>query len=140
MELRETIIDLIDSYSWKNNLLKTDRNDLQIKITAAYGIEATLPKAQGTTGDKTGNEVIRRIAREERHRTYANEIIFMNYCLEQLEGLEHEILNLMLRGRSLNNCGSKLGVKRRKLENNYNSMLEKCIEMYKNEYLNGDTK
>ncbi|RXK19082.1 hypothetical protein [Macrococcus sp. DPC7161] len=134
MSHREIILDFIENYAWKSNLIKSDRNDLQIKITAMYGIEATLPKAQGVTGDKTGSEVIRRIAREERYQTYANEIMFMNYCLEHLTGLEHEILNLMLHGRSLNNCGAKLGVKRRKLENSYNSMLDKCIDMYVREY------
>lgn len=136
MELQETkeyIKELIDSYAWKNNMLKTDKEYFQIKITAAYGIESSLPSGKGTTSDKVGNEIIRRISRQERLQKYADDIVFMNYCSNHLEGIEREILEFRLDGRSLNNCGALLGIKRTRLENINESIIQKCAELYETE-------
>ncbi|MCO4095722.1 hypothetical protein KFV08_07810 [Macrococcoides canis] len=133
MELQQTkeyIKELIDSYVWKNNMLKTDKEYFQIKITAAYGVEASLPSGKGTTSDKVGNEIIRRISRQERLQQYADDIVFMNYCANQLEGIEREILEYRFDGRSLNNCGALLGIKRTRLENIHESIIEKCSKVY----------
>lgn len=64
---KKEIENILKDYHWMINSIKELRKSLQSAgegLTAQYGVEATLPKPQGITGDPIYRELIRR---EKRH-------------------------------------------------------------------------
>ncbi|GEP80646.1 hypothetical protein [Staphylococcus carnosus] len=66
MYTAEQIEEMIYEYHWRKNVLLEEGYELDSNSTAQYGVESTMPKAQGGTSDKvldivTRNDVIYRI-------------------------------------------------------------------------------
>lgn len=61
--------------------IKKDLEDIDTSTTAMYGIEASMPKAQGMNGDKVGKSVERR---EKEHR-------YLNKLKNKMELIESNI-------------------------------------------------
>lgn len=70
---KNDIEQALRDYSWmprEIERIKKSLDEPETSLTAMYGIEASLPKAQGTNSDKIGKSVERR----EREHRYLNKL------------------------------------------------------------------
>ncbi|WP_414046654.1 hypothetical protein ACMGE5_10205 [Macrococcus equi] len=136
MDYKDEVVKLINDYCWKDKLLKEDKdyyyND---SIINSNGKLALLPTDLIKDDKSITVEENNRIKRVERLNRYGNEVLFINYCLEQLDDLEREVLERLIKGDSVNKVGSMLGIKRRTVVNSYNKIIELCEQLYKEKYL-----
>ncbi|MDN6750867.1 MAG: hypothetical protein L0L95_11495, partial [Staphylococcus equorum] len=55
----DQIEEMIYEYHWRKNVLLEEGYELDSNSTAQYGVESTMPKAQGGTSDKVLDIVTR---------------------------------------------------------------------------------
>lgn len=103
MDKRE-IENTLKDYHWMMNTVKMMRESLQDAgdgLTAQYGIEAIMPKAQGKTGDVVYSEVVRRGKRWEQIAEYEGKIkVIQDNIYVITDEREAEILHWLLEGKS----------------------------------------
>ncbi|MFH5779076.1 helix-turn-helix transcriptional regulator [Heyndrickxia oleronia] len=101
---RKEIEDILKNYSWMINSIKELRKSLQSAgegLTAQYGVEATLPKPQGVTGDPIYRELIRREKRHAVINKYKAKISVIQDRLHLIkDDRELEVLHWLLEGKS----------------------------------------
>ncbi len=101
---RKEIEDILKNYSWMINSIKELRKSLQSAgegLTAQYGVEATLPKPQGVTGDPIYRELIRREKRHAVIKKYKAKISVIQDRLHLIkDDRELEVLHWLLEGKS----------------------------------------
>ncbi|MCM3239065.1 LuxR C-terminal-related transcriptional regulator [Heyndrickxia oleronia] len=102
--IRKEIEDILKNYSWMINSIKELRKSLQSAgegITTQYGVEATLPKPQGVTGDPIYRELIRREKRHAVINKYKAKISVIQDRLHLIkDDRELEVLHWLLEGKS----------------------------------------
>lgn len=136
MEYKDEVVKLINDYCWKLKILKKDKDYYYNgSIINSEGKLALLPTDLIKDDKSIEREEIDRTKRVERLNRYGNEVLFINYCLEQLDDLEREVLEILLRDNSINKVGAELGLKRRAVENSYNKIVGICERLYKDMYL-----
>lgn len=95
MYTKEQIREMIDNFRSTCNMLEMVLMDVDSNSIAQYGIESSLPKAQGTNSSKVENVVM---ARERSHRHIQNKmdkIAFINDCQNKLDEDDFLFLELM---------------------------------------------
>ena len=101
---RKEIEGILKNYSWMINSIKELRKSLQSGgegLTAQYGVEATLPKPQGITGDPIYREIIRREKRHAVINKYKAKISVIQDRLHLIkDDRELEVLHWLLEGKS----------------------------------------
>lgn len=101
---KKQIESILKDYHWMINTIKIMRqsiNHVEINITAQYGIEASLPKPQGTTGDPVLSEVIRRNKYWRSVKEYERKVRAIQerfYVIK--DEREFEVLHWILEGKS----------------------------------------
>lgn len=118
MKTFHDIENALRDYHWmikEIQRLKEELNTTNSKMSATYGIEATLPKGSGTS-DPVGKEVIQR---DRRHRTlkrFESKVQFVDkysLCIE--DDREMAVLNCMLDGMSFVGISQHMGYSERKV-------------------------
>ncbi|WP_366160589.1 LuxR C-terminal-related transcriptional regulator [Bacillus infantis] len=101
---KKEIENILKDYHWMINSIKILKSSMQSAgegLTAQYGDEAGMPKAQGTTGDPVYREVVRR---EKRHLVidkYKAKISVIQDRLHLIkDDRELEVLHWLLEGKS----------------------------------------
>ncbi len=101
---RAEIEKILKDYHWMINSIKIMRESLRDAgegLTAQYGLEAVMPKAQGTTSDPIYKEVVRRGKRWKKIEEYEKKIMaFQELFYKVYEERECEVLYWLLEGKS----------------------------------------
>ena len=101
---RREIEEILKDYMWMINSIKIMRESLRDAgegLTAQYGLEAAMPKAQGTTSDPIYKEVVRRGKRWKKIEEYEKKIMaFQELFYLVHEERECEVLYWLLEGKS----------------------------------------
>jgi hypothetical protein len=112
------IENALRDYSWmikEIQRLKEELNTTNAKVTASYGIEATLPKGGGTS-DPTGREVIQRDRRYKTMKKFEDKVSFIeknSSCIKS--DRELTVLNCMLDGMNIVGISQHMGFSERKV-------------------------
>lgn len=116
----QTIESWLKDYHWMINrmiLEKKEAEEVAIKSTAQYGIEASMPKAQGGNSDPVGREVQRRLNKSKSFKKYEK---CVSYILDRIgcitDDKEYEILNLTLDGKSQRAIANIMGLSRTSIQ------------------------
>lgn len=110
---KKEIEQILKDYHWMLNSIKIMReamNEVSSK-TAQYGIEASLPKPKGKTGDPVYMDVIRRSRYWKRIENYEQKVKAIQERIHLItDDREAEVLYWLLEGKSLRWIGSKLNL------------------------------
>ncbi|MBS4172108.1 DNA-binding response regulator [Bacillus sp. FJAT-49736] len=101
---RKEIENILKDYHWMINSIQELRKSMMSAgegLTAQYGIEASLPKPKGTTGDPIYREIIRREKRHAVINKYKAKISVIQDRLHLIkDDRELEVLHWLLEGKS----------------------------------------
>lgn len=79
--------------------------------TTKYGIEATMPKAVGSTSDPVYAHVQIRASREVRINKIKDELLMVQNLIDKITGdIEQEVLYWLLEGMPFRRIGAKLNI------------------------------
>ncbi|PSL42140.1 hypothetical protein B0H99_101388 [Planomicrobium soli] len=108
------IEDLLKDYHWKLHSVKNMRetmNEINIDMTAQYGLQAAMPKASGDPSDPILKEVERRDKRWKKIHAYERDIQFIQARLTFVtDERETEVLHWLLEGKSMRWIGLHMGL------------------------------
>jgi DNA-directed RNA polymerase specialized sigma subunit len=113
---KHQIYGILKDYHWM--VREIGRIDRQLSTTdfagvAQYGIEATMPTAQGVVGRALENEIIRRETKSKRLYDYIDKVNFMNENISKItDEREKVVLDCLLDGLSLTAVSKHLGFSR----------------------------
>lgn len=111
---RAEVDQILKDYHWMINSIKIMRDSLADAgdgLTAQYGIEATMPKAQGTTSDPIYREVARRSKRWKKIYEYEKKVLSIQELFHKVhEERECEVLYWLLEGKSYRWIGQHMGL------------------------------
>lgn len=106
--------DLLKDYHWKLHSVKIMResmNEINVSMTAQYGLQAAMPKAQGDPSDPILKEVERREKRWKKIHDYERDIQFIQARLVFVtDERETEVLHWLLEGKSMRWIGLHMGL------------------------------
>lgn len=129
---KHQIYGILKNYYWMINEIKKFNYDLariDFKGVAGYGIEATLPHAQGVVGKAIENEVIRRSEKSDRMVSYANQINFINERRDRItDEKEKAILDCLMDGLSLTAISKHLRIGRTLVTDIRNNIVDKLAK------------
>lgn len=112
------IENALKDYHWmvkEIQRLKEELNTSNAKVTASYGVEASLPKGSGTS-DPTGNEVLQRDRRYRTLKRFEDKVIFVEVYSSCIQSdRELTVLNCMLDGMSFVAISQHMGFSERKV-------------------------
>lgn len=99
---RQEIKEALENYYWMIQTLSLYQNETAQKMTAQYGIEATLPKPQGNHTDPLFFEVARREKSYAGMKKIEEKVRFIQERMYLIKNPKHLlILNKILNGDSL---------------------------------------
>lgn len=108
------IEQLLKDYHWMINSVKVMRegmNDIGGGLTAQYGIEAVMPKAQGGTSDPVYTEVVRRSKHHKTIEGDENKIkLIQNHIYVIKDVREKEVLHWILEGKGYSWVARHMGL------------------------------
>ncbi len=111
---RAEIEKTLKEYSWMINTIRISRESLRDAgegLTAQYGEEAAMPKAQGTTSDPIYREVLRRSKRWKKIEEYEKKITALQSLFHKVHNeRESEILYWLLEGKSYRWIAAHMGL------------------------------
>ncbi len=111
---RAEIEKTLKEYSWMINTIRISRESLRDAgegLTAQYGEEAAMPKAQGTTSDPIYREVLRRSKRWKKIEEYERKITALQSLFHKVHNeRESEILYWLLEGKSYRWIAAHMGL------------------------------
>ncbi|WP_263708055.1 DNA-binding response regulator [Shouchella tritolerans] len=125
---RNDIEQALRDYHWmpkEVDRIQSTLNEVDTSVTAAYGVEASLPKPKGQTSDKVGNEVVRR---DKQHR-YLIKIKGKIRAVEQMidhikDDRDKAVLFCLLDGMSQTQISLHLGLSESKVSKIKNNLVE----------------
>lgn len=106
--------NILKDYHWMMNSIKVLRESMEDAgegLTAKYGVEASVPKPQGTTSDPVYREILRRESRLkviDKHKTRISLIQGRLHLIE--DERELEVLHWLLEGKSYRWIGAHMGL------------------------------
>jgi DNA-directed RNA polymerase specialized sigma subunit len=113
---KHQIYETLKNYYWMiREIQRIDKELSQTDFsgTAQYGIEATMPKAQGIVGKALENEVVRRSNKSKKLVEYANRINYINERISFItDEKEKVVLDCLLDGLSLTGVSKHLKMSR----------------------------
>lgn len=135
-----TLRHWVENYRWMVESIEEARqpaakvsNDSYIGAKIAqYGIEATLPKASGFTGDPVYSEVNRRLRYTSKTiKQYEDKIATVQSLIPFVEGdRENEVLYRLLNGDSMASIGKHMKLSKSTIFRIRESILEQMIKAY----------
>ncbi|QBK26731.1 helix-turn-helix transcriptional regulator [Ureibacillus thermophilus] len=128
---KEKLEQWIKDYRWMINTVEELQSELDFKGAkiAQYGVEASLPKAAGSTGDVVFSEVLRR----NKHLKRINEYIFKIQEVQKrvdkvTEPREAEVLYWLLEGKSMRWIGQHMALSHVSIKNIKESIIESMLK------------
>jgi len=129
------IENALKDYSWmikEIQRLREELNTPNTKMTASYGIEATLPKGNGTS-DPVGREVIQRDRRYKTLKRFEKKVSFIEQHAPAIKSdREIAVLNCMLDGMSFVAISQHMGFSERKVYMIKDDIVKKLKESAEN--------
>ncbi len=114
---KEQVSNYIRDYHWMIKEVKRitgNLNDTEFRGVAQYGIEATLPKPQGSKVDQIANEVARREINHKQAQKYLKRIMFIQDNMHKVKNDRHKaVLDCLLEGLSVTKVSYHMGVSRK---------------------------
>ncbi|WP_416144922.1 helix-turn-helix transcriptional regulator [Planococcus koreensis] len=108
------IEDLLKDYNWKLQsvrIMRESMNEINISMTAQYGLQAAMPKASGDPSDPILKEVERRDERWKKIHDYERDIQLIQSKIDKVnDERETEVLYWLLEGKSMRWIGLHMGL------------------------------
>lgn len=126
---KKEIENILKDYHWMMNSIKLEReslNEANGNFTAKYGIEASLPTANGGNSDPVFKETIRREKRWGKIVKYENKVRQIQdriHCVD--DERENEVLHWLLEGKSLRWISLHMGLSTTHIHRIKTSIIEK---------------
>ncbi|WP_194746227.1 hypothetical protein [Staphylococcus chromogenes] len=98
MYSKEAILNMIGTHKVKCNVIADAIPEYDSNSIAQYGIQATLPKAQGENNSKVEDIVIRLDRTNRRYSQMLEEIEFINKAQQKLGTIDFCFLDLLKKG------------------------------------------
>lgn len=140
MYTRNDIENALKDYFWMTKeiqRLKDELNAVNNKMTATYGVEATLPKGNGTS-DPVGSEVIQRDRRYKTLKRFEEKVSFIEQHMSCIKSdREIAVLNCMLDGMSFVAISQHMGFSERKVYMIKDDIVKKLKESAENAEIAG---
>ncbi|MGN7402755.1 helix-turn-helix transcriptional regulator [Cytobacillus praedii] len=130
---KQQVESILKDYHWMINSIKV-LNDSMLDagegLTAQYGVESTLPKPKGKTGDPIYREVERREKRYGVIKKYMTKISLIQEKLHLIEDLrEQEVLHWLLEGKSYSWIARHMGLSERHIRRLRDSIINTLSDM-----------
>ncbi|MFS0776244.1 hypothetical protein ABC255_09580 [Neobacillus sp. 3P2-tot-E-2] len=127
---KHDVYKIISDYPLMLKIIReVGETEVEFRGTAQYGVEATLPKAQGVVGKALEMEVIRRNDRNKRLFDYLNKVKWINKNRNKLtDKRDIEILDYLLDGTSMLKVSKIIGVSPQWLDKLRNDIVDKLCE------------
>ncbi|WP_406944501.1 DNA-binding response regulator [Halobacillus sp. SY10] len=130
---KKQIENALRDYNWMINEIRRQRElleDAGTNLVAQSGIESTLPKAQGETGDPVAREVVRR----DKKYTWVHKLeVKVTFIQERMavivEEREKAVLECLLDGMSMVAIGNHMGLSSRHIRRIKNSIVSQMSAM-----------
>lgn len=111
---------------------------IEVPVTAAYGIEATLPKPKGLNGDKVGKSVVRKSLREEKQSKVLKKLRYKIELIDSqidriIEDREKAVLLCLLDGMSQTQISLHLRLSEGKVSKIKTNIIEEIFNNLQNE-------
>lgn len=127
------IEQLLKDYHWMINSVKMMREglkDIGQSLTAQYGIESGMPKAQGETSDPVFRGVIRRSKHHEKVIGYESRVQIIQERLHVIEDVrEAEVLHWILEGKGYSWIARHMSLSERHIRRLKDSIVQQMSEM-----------
>jgi len=131
MKTFHDIENALRDYNWMTkeiNRLREELNIINNSVTAAYGIQASMPKAN-TISDSTSREVIQRERKHKALTKFEKKVNFIeNRSLYITDDRELTILNCLLTGMSIVAISQHMGFSERKVYSIKDDIVKKMME------------
>ncbi|KIL45744.1 LuxR C-terminal-related transcriptional regulator [Jeotgalibacillus soli] len=129
---RQQIESALKDYRWMMNsilLLEEELKHPNAKVTALYGIEAAMPKAQGGPSDPVLQEVCRREKKWNRLDNYREKCAFITSRMHLITNdREIEVLNLTMDGLSNRKIAAHMGFSHTHIKRIQESIVAKLVD------------
>lgn len=97
------IEQIIKDYHWMTNIIETNVFNYDTSLTAQYGVESSMPKAQGQTSDKVFMRVLKNDKQGEKYKKLVEKVQFVDEHEHVITNdKDYYILQLLKRGKNLN--------------------------------------
>ena len=130
---KKEIEQALRDYRWMINEIKRQRellNDVNPSVTAQGGIESSLPKAKGVTGDPVAREVIRRDKASRWVQNLEKKVLFIQERIPIIKDeREKAVLQCMLDGMSMRAISQHMGLSERHVFRLKDSIVSQMAEM-----------
>lgn len=118
MYTQEDIKEMLNDYSWMLNAVESKILASDSTGTAQYGIEASMPKAQGQTSDKVSSIVLKTITQDRFTIKCAEKVQFIDNNEHHItKAKDVYILKLLKRGYSYTKIGLLVGLHKSQVGN-----------------------
>ncbi|MBD8013876.1 helix-turn-helix transcriptional regulator [Planococcus wigleyi] len=125
------IEDLLKDYQWKLQSVKIMResmNEINVNMTAQYGLQAAMPKASGNPSDPILREVERRDERWKKIHDYEKDIQLIQSKIQKVNNeREVEVLYWLLDGKSMRWIGLHMGLSHTHIQRIKDAVIENMI-------------
>ena len=129
---KKEIEQALRDYRWMINEIRRQRellNDINPSVTAQGGIESSLPKAKGVTGDPVAMEVIRRDKASRWVQKLEKKVTFIQERIHVIqEPKEKAVLECMLDGMSMVGISRHMGLSRTHIYKMKDDIIKKIYE------------
>jgi len=133
---KKEIEQALRDYRWMLHAIEICQRELnkeetfRFNVTAQYGIEASMPKGQGTTSDPVAQEVVRRDKYWERVRGYEEIVREIQQRIPAVTNVrEKEVLHWLLEGKSYSWIARYMSLSERHIRRLKDSIVLKMSEM-----------
>lgn len=129
---RYQIYSILKNYAWM--LREIQRIDKELTRTdftgvSQYGIEASLPHAQGIVGRAIENEVMRRNRKSDKLLKYCEEVNFINENVDKVtDEKEKVVLDCLLDGMSITAIAHHLRMSRQQVHTLQNDIVKRMAK------------
>lgn len=120
---------LITDYHWMRRLIDHQVYEYDSTSTSQYGIESSMPKAQGTVGDKVLVRVIRNDKDRRKTQELIDKVAFIDEHEHQISNdKNYHILQLLKQGESKNRIMVLMQISKDNLYNRIDAITEVYME------------
>jgi hypothetical protein len=120
---------LITDYHWMRRLIDHQVYEYDSTSTSQYGIESSMPKAQGGTGDKVLVRVIRNDKDRRKTQELIDKVTFIDEHEHQINNdKNYHILQLLKQGESKNRIMVLMQISKDNLYNRIDAITEVYME------------
>lgn len=110
--------ELITGYYWRTNLIEDQVYEYDSTSTAQYGIESSMPKGQGGTGDKVLVRVMMNDKNNKQIKKLATETSFVDEHEHKVSNSKnYHLLQLLKRGEKVSTIERLLDISERNIYN-----------------------